>query len=115
MLATVTSVTGLANVHQKLWDSFNSSEIDDDTIDLPEFRKISAIEAKIAKASFKTRADKLAGVRGDIWPTSWASNHRLRSRLLIHFSPGELLVERILSRAYSTVLDLEIGKSHLPI
>jgi len=64
MLATVTSVTGLANVRQKLWDSFNSREVEDDTIDLPEFGKISAIEANIAKASFKTGADKLAGVRG---------------------------------------------------
>ena len=55
------TVTELAKIRQKLWDIYNSREVDNEKIDLPEFEKVIAIEARIAKASFKTRADKIAG------------------------------------------------------
>jgi hypothetical protein len=67
------SVTVLAAIRQQLRDSFNSKEVDNDKNDLPEFGRIIAIETKIAKATFKTAADKRAGnkILMEDKPSSW--------------------------------------------
>jgi len=55
------TVTVLAAMRQRLWDDFNSRHLDDEKIDNPQYKKIQAIEAKLLKATFKTRADHVAG------------------------------------------------------
>ena len=67
------SVKALAALRQQLWDKFNGREVDDDTIDLPEFKKVIAIEARIANATFKTAADKIAGnnILMESKPSNW--------------------------------------------
>jgi hypothetical protein len=57
------SVAQLGAERQRLYDDFNARETDDEKIDLPQLRSIDAIESKILKATFKTDADKLAGLR----------------------------------------------------
>lgn len=56
------SVTALAAQRKHLLDDFNSRERDDEKVDLPQFEKMNAIEAMIARAEFKTTASKLAGL-----------------------------------------------------
>jgi hypothetical protein len=60
-LGSSVHLTELARKRQQLSDIFNAREVDNDSIDLPEFKRLCAVETKIAKASFKTRADKIAG------------------------------------------------------
>jgi hypothetical protein len=55
------SVTALAAELKRLCDDFNSREVYDEKIDEPQFKKIGVIEAKLVKATFKTRADHEAG------------------------------------------------------
>jgi hypothetical protein len=67
------TVAELAASRQKLCEIFNGREIDDDKIDLPEFKRIITIETKIAKATFKTDADKMAGdlILSENKPSCW--------------------------------------------
>jgi hypothetical protein len=67
------SVVELAAVRQKLLDIFNGRTIDDDAVDIPEFENINAVETEIANASFKSRADKLAGnkILSEDKPSRW--------------------------------------------
>jgi hypothetical protein len=55
------SVTALAAERQRLWDDFNSREVDDKRTDRLQYKKIRAIESRIVKATFKNRADKASG------------------------------------------------------
>jgi hypothetical protein len=57
------SVTELAAEWRRLNDDFNSKTVDDEAVDLPEFNRITAIEAKIVKAVFSTAADLLIGLQ----------------------------------------------------
>ncbi len=57
------SVTELAAIPQQLYDNFNGREVDDERIDLPEFRKITAVETQIENATFGTDAERLAGLK----------------------------------------------------
>ena len=52
------SVSALVIERQRLRDSFNSREVDDERIDLPEFNRIIAVEAKLTRANFKSVADQ---------------------------------------------------------
>lgn len=56
------NVITLAAERKRLWHEFNSREHDDEEVDLPQFEKMNAIEAMIARAEFDTRASKLAGL-----------------------------------------------------
>ena len=58
MPAQNVSVAELAAERQLLCDNFNSREVDDETIDLPEFKRINAIEAKIVEATFEAPSDQ---------------------------------------------------------
>jgi hypothetical protein len=55
------SVTELAAELQRLRDDFNSREVDDERIDLPQFKKMGTIEAMISRATFDTDANWLVG------------------------------------------------------
>ncbi len=57
------SVTALAAQRKHLLDDFNSRGHDDEKVDLPQFEKMNAIEAMIARAEFDTIASKLAGLK----------------------------------------------------
>jgi hypothetical protein len=56
------SITELANKRQQLLGIFNAREVDNDSIDLPEFKRICRVESKIAEATFRTDVEKLAGL-----------------------------------------------------
>jgi hypothetical protein len=59
----IESLTQLAAIRQQMYDSFNSKTVDDEAVDLPEFNRITAIEAKIVKAVFSTAADLSIGLQ----------------------------------------------------
>src|SRR5258708_18045302 len=61
--AKIKSVTVLAAERQRLWDEFNSKTVDDEAVDAAIYRKANAIEARLVKATFKTNADKLDGLK----------------------------------------------------
>jgi hypothetical protein len=69
------SITALAASRQRMLDVLNSREVDDDSIDVPDIKRICAVETKIAKATFKTRADKRAGnkILSEDKPSNWDS------------------------------------------
>lgn len=75
MTTTAMSITELAALRQQLLDNFNGREVDNEKIDLPEFKKICTVETKIAKATFKTRADKRVGdkILKENAPRYWCS------------------------------------------
>jgi hypothetical protein len=55
------SVTVLAAIRQRLWDSFNSRQVDNETTDLPQFKRINTVEASFVEATFETVNDQKAG------------------------------------------------------
>jgi hypothetical protein len=57
------SVTQLAAERQRLYDDFGSRQVDNERIDVPQFKKIVAIETKLVRATFKTKADNASGRR----------------------------------------------------
>jgi hypothetical protein len=82
------NVTELAAERQRLFDEFNSKTVDDPAVDRPIWAKAMTIEAKIAKATFKTDADKLTGLKilfeeepgiivGEKYPTIFGEKFKL--------------------------------------
>ncbi len=66
------TVTALAAERQTILDLFLGAFVDDST-DLNNFDKLTAVETKIAKATFKTAADKRVGnkILMEEHPSSW--------------------------------------------
>jgi hypothetical protein len=83
------TVTGLAAERQRVFDEFNSKTVDDPAVDGPIWAKAVTIEAKIVKATFKTNADKLTGLKilleespgiivGENYPTIFGKKFKLK-------------------------------------
>jgi hypothetical protein len=69
-------------------DDFNSKEVCDDAIDMPQLKKITGIEKKLEKADYDTDESKLAGLKilleeepgiivGENYPTIFGEKFKL--------------------------------------
>ena len=52
------SFAELAAERTRLYDNFNSREVDDEKIDEIEFKKITAVQARLLKSKFNTETGK---------------------------------------------------------
>jgi hypothetical protein len=57
------TATELAVERQREQDDFNSRDVCDDAIDMPQQKKITGIENKLEKANYDTDESKLAGLK----------------------------------------------------
>ena len=55
------TVTQLAAEWQRMHDEINSRDVDDEKIDGPQMKRVYALQAQIVKATFKRKAEQIAG------------------------------------------------------
>jgi hypothetical protein len=84
------NVAALAAERQRLWDEYNSKNVDDEAVDVPILKKIRALESRIVKAEFKTSAEKLDGLRTlligeDADPDEWCDFKASLFRRMMQF------------------------------
>jgi hypothetical protein len=82
------TVTELSAERQQVFEEFNNKTVDDPVVDGPIWAKAMTIESKIVKATFKTNADKLTGLKilleespgiivGENYPTIFGEKFKL--------------------------------------